>query len=757
MTRTLWSVLCAAAMSASAQTLPKVEKVDHQPLASAVKRLDESLTYLGAPLPEGDRKALLAACESTDKAKAIAAIQDVLDKHCLTYVHINPESRVKVSAGPAAAELVENGWRVFLVKVANEAGVTAELKVESPQSMPVWARSKNSPEPKVSITPAQAADRFLEAVMFNSQPMNPRLSGLELEYRIIQLYSRDPGRREATLKFNVGQGTQDIGFRNDVAILFQCKPATHVVLRVADQDGKPVMASFLITDSKGRVYPSPTKRLAPDFGFHPQVYRADGEIVSLPPGKYNVEWSRGPEYLVKRRTIEVPDAKSCTETFKLTRWIDPAAKGWISGDHHIHAAGCAHYESPAEGVLPEHMMRHILGEDLKVGCVLSWGPCWYFQKQFFEGRPHALSQDNYIMRYDVEVSGFPSSHSGHLCLLRLKHQDFPGTNRIEQWPSWTQPILEWGQKQGGVVGYSHSGWGLDVGATRELPNFLIPPMNGIGANEYIVTVANGACDFISTVDTPSVWELNIWYHTLNAGFRCRVSGETDFPCIYGQKVGLGRSYVKLPIGAKVDFDTWCQGIKDGRCYVSDGKTHIIDFAVDGVEMGTQGSEVKLAKPGTVKITAKVAALLEPAPTPETEKVRSAPLPAKPYWDIERCRIGNTRSVPVEVIVNGYPVARREIAADGSVTDLNLDIPISQSSWVAVRVLPAGHTNPMFVTVDGKPIRASRKSIQWCIDALDQCWKSKAPRIAAAEREAARAAYDKARETYRKHLAEAVSD
>ena len=33
----------------------------------------------------------------------------------------------------------------------------------------------------------------------------------------------------------------------------------------------------------------------------------------------------------------------------------------------------------------------------------------------------------------------------------------------------------------------------------------------------------------------------MWYHTLNGGFRTRVSGETDFPCIYGERVGLGRS------------------------------------------------------------------------------------------------------------------------------------------------------------------------------------------------------------------------
>ena len=72
------------------------------------------------------------------------------------------------------------------------------------------------------------------------------------------------------------------------------------------------------------------------------------------------------------------------------------------------------------------MMRHILGEELNVGSVLTWGPGWYFQKQFFEGKDHELSTRDNLMRYDVEVSGFPSSHTGHLVLLRLKEQDYPG-------------------------------------------------------------------------------------------------------------------------------------------------------------------------------------------------------------------------------------------------------------------------------------------------------------------------------------------
>ena len=44
--------------------------------------------------------------------------------------------------------------------------------------------------------------------------------------------------------------------------------------------------------------------------------------------------------------------------------------------------------------------------------------------------------DDNVIRYDVEVSGFPSSHAGHLCLLRLKEDDYPGTTKINEWPSW---------------------------------------------------------------------------------------------------------------------------------------------------------------------------------------------------------------------------------------------------------------------------------------------------------------------------------
>ena len=56
-------------------------------------------------------------------------------------------------------------------------------------------------------------------------------------------------------------------------------------------------------------------------------------------------------------------------------------------------------------------------------------------------------------------------------------------------------------------------------------------------------------------------------------------------------------------------------------------------------------------------------------------------------------------------------------------------------------------------VDDKPIRASRRSAEWCLAAVNQCWTQKAPRIREEEREDARTAYDHAREVYRKRIAE----
>ena len=119
--------------------------VEVQPLAAQVKRLVDAMEYLGEPFSETERERLDAAANLSDQTRAIEEIQRVLDARCLFLVGINPESRISVERGAAPARLVEQGWRAFLIKVRNEAGVTGELNLESPQARPVFRPSTGEP------------------------------------------------------------------------------------------------------------------------------------------------------------------------------------------------------------------------------------------------------------------------------------------------------------------------------------------------------------------------------------------------------------------------------------------------------------------------------------------------------------------------------------------------------------------------------------------------------------------------------------
>ena len=204
----LFASTLSFASAVHADGLPIVTDVQQQPLVAATERLIEAMNYVGAPFSPADLKTLRVAMRNTDATESITGIQRILDKYCVAGVKISAESRVKVAEGDANKELVQQGWRTFLVKVSNQAGINPKLVAVSPNAAPQFRRSRGAKRPKIDISAADVAQRFLSIEMFDKQPLKPKLSGLELEYRIIQLYSRDVGRREAKLAFNVGQGTQ---------------------------------------------------------------------------------------------------------------------------------------------------------------------------------------------------------------------------------------------------------------------------------------------------------------------------------------------------------------------------------------------------------------------------------------------------------------------------------------------------------------------------------------------------------------------
>ena len=196
-----------------AADLPIVTGVETQPLAAQVRRLLDAAELLGRPFAAAEKTALDEASKLPDADAASAKIQSVLDPHCLFGVTINPEMRVKAAPGSARPELVEQGWRPFFIKVANESGTTAALQVTSPQAQPAFSggapplnsdrkpRDRRAPEPQ--LKPAEA---WLDLQAFNAQPLQPTLSGLRLEYRIISALQprRRPARGDVRLRCRPG-------------------------------------------------------------------------------------------------------------------------------------------------------------------------------------------------------------------------------------------------------------------------------------------------------------------------------------------------------------------------------------------------------------------------------------------------------------------------------------------------------------------------------------------------------------------------
>jgi hypothetical protein len=182
----------------AAPELPLVEDADFSQVKANCERLLKALDELKCPLPSDTERTLKDLLKSGARDdEVIAKIQRLLDAHCLIGVTINPESRVKAARGPAGAELTRGAANYRLIKVQNNAGVTQAL----------------------TVTQAPT-ERWLDAAIHGKPPT---LSGHELEYVLIRLTTQETGKREATLLFDVGQGTQDLGFRAEVPILFGIK------------------------------------------------------------------------------------------------------------------------------------------------------------------------------------------------------------------------------------------------------------------------------------------------------------------------------------------------------------------------------------------------------------------------------------------------------------------------------------------------------------------------------------------------------
>jgi hypothetical protein len=201
------ALVLAATLAAAADDppLPTVTGVSFESLREQGEKLVTALDDLRAPLPRETRQELKEVFKQGGQRPEEAAqkIQRLLDPFCLITVSINPESRVKAARGPAPATLALNRKSFFLIKVVNEGGVTHGLGISGPQ---LWSKA--------------AVKGWLEATVESYASGQRKLTGQKLEYVLLALRAHEKGQREVTLKFDVGQGTQDLGFRAEVPVLF---------------------------------------------------------------------------------------------------------------------------------------------------------------------------------------------------------------------------------------------------------------------------------------------------------------------------------------------------------------------------------------------------------------------------------------------------------------------------------------------------------------------------------------------------------
>ena len=239
-----------------------IANVEGQPLAANVERLGKALEFLGAPLLEDVSKPLAQALKEKDVKK----IQQLLDPHVLAVVALNPESRVKVQRGPASPTLQQAGYTPFIIKVVNDSTVKKPLRIASPQAGLVYSRTdvkKDFP------------GRFLQVEMFTASPMTANLSGLKVEYAIALIYSaaRQASEKQPSPSTWTGDAGSRLPWRSTDSLRCQAghpRQAQRPGLR-RQADHGPI---HLQRPKTGQIYPPQAKRLAPDFFFQQQIYRA---------------------------------------------------------------------------------------------------------------------------------------------------------------------------------------------------------------------------------------------------------------------------------------------------------------------------------------------------------------------------------------------------------------------------------------------------------------------------------------------------
>ncbi len=367
----------------------------------------------------------------------------------------------------------------------------------------------------------------------------------------------------------------------------------------------------------------------------------------------------------------------------LSRLDDLAARGWRSGDMHVHMNYGGHYR-----VTPERLREQAEAEDLALVFNLIVNKEQRIPDlAYFSGRPDAASTRDTVILHSQE---YHTSFWGHLGLLGLKshvllptYAAYADTAAASFFPDNAQ-VAELARRQGALSGYVHP---FDAMPRPEEGKVLTAlSAVGFGAGDPIglpVDAALGRVDYYEAVGFADPQASTaVWHRLLNCGFRIPVGAGTDAMANYASlrgPVGMNRAYAKLD--GPPDEAAFLAAVKAGRSFATNGP--LLELTLGGKELG---GEIVLPA-GRHRLEAKV-------------RLRS-------MVAVDR----------LQLVGNGQVVAEVPLTGNRNSADATLPLTVERSGWYLLRAFaegarhpvldgyPFATTSPVYVTVGGAPVRS----------------------------------------------------
>ncbi len=443
-------------------------------------------------------------------------------------------------------------------------------------------------------------------------------------------------------------------------------PTGRVRGRLVGPDGQLVSARVYLRASDGRGY-------APDGGFHRVIavsethyFHANGTFeVEVPAGTVSIEAMRGHEFRPVAASVDVAANTTADVTLRLERLIDLPARGWYSGDTHLHDLHQGRY-----GLTHADFFLQIEAEDVHVANALihmdgtrlmgRWGD--------LTGRPHPLSTATHILQYGEEFRGA----FGHVAMIGIRDWILPfisGTgSTVYADPSLDLMYFDRTREQGGIAGFVHPFLNA-VNEPAAAANSLIPVDVALGRGDFYDVAALYSDELAST---------EMYYRLLNAGFRIAATGGTDnFSDVWRDPPpGADRTYVHIE--GPLTLDRWMEGIRAGRTFGSTGPILLLE--VDGRR---PGSEIRLGAGA-------------PAGVPVRIELHSI-----------------TPVDSVEIIVNGR-VARAFSPGDPAQAAFTASVNVPDGGWIAARARgpTSRHVTDSYAFAQTSPVYIVRDGRRW---------------------------------------------